>query len=496
MKIFRETSLTTRLGILLAVVAIFTFAGAGTYLYHSLSHQLESRDEQELFEKVDEMRHLSQEATSIAAIRLNPHLFVDAMANRDKMMVILKTPDGQMVLENLLGQEELPPMKVVPFGVTPGHDAIVQITTSTGLALSAVAAQANVGNSGEKLIITIARNFSDRVALLSAYRIKVWIAAIFGTLLATGLGYLMVHQGLNSIRIIARQASMITANRLDARLDSASAPRELQDLAEAFNAMLDRLRDSFQRLTQFSADLAHDLRTPLNNLMVQTQVVLSRARTNDDYQNLLISNVEEYERLARMVESMLFLARTENATVAINIVPLDSATELQRIADYFEGVAEDAGVSIIVDAMGLIHADAILLRRAVSNLTANAIRYTPAGGTIHLQAKTNKLDATISVINPGAGINPKHITRLFDRFYRVDTARANSSSSTGLGLAIVQSIMALHAGTANAESQMNGQTIFTLNFPATAMMGNSQLLTDFSQGHSSRASLYQVTKDS
>ena len=478
------------------MVAILTFAGVGTYLYHSLSNQLEARDDQELIGKIGLMRHLAQEATSIDAIRRNPHLFLDAVVSHDQMIVLLKAADGKLVLENLRGQGELPRIKVVPVGIAPPHDAIAQITTSAGLSLRAIAAQANVGNSDEKLTITIARSISDRVELLNAYRIEVWIAAICGTLFVTSLGYLLVRQGLSPVRIIARQASMITANRLDTRLDPALAPRELQDMAQAFNAMLDRLRDSFQRLSQFSADLAHDLRTPLNNLMVQTQVVLSQARTTDDYQNLLISNVEEYERLARMVESMLFLARAEHATVAVKVVPLDSAIELQRIADYFEGVAEDAGVSIVVKANGLIHADAILLRRAVSNLTANAIRYTPPGGIIQLQAETNKYDATISVTNPGVGIDKDHIPRLFDRFYRVDTARANSSSSTGLGLAIVQSIMTLHGGTTNAASQINGLTIFKLHFPTTLTKDSPELLADYAGGYVSPTSGDQDIKNS
>ena len=124
MKTFRDTSLTTRLGILLALVAILTFAGVGTYLYHSLSNQLEARDDQELIGKIGLMRHLAQEATSIDAIRRNPHLFLDAVVSHDQMIVLLKAADGKLVLENLRGQGELPRIKVVPVGIAPPHDAI------------------------------------------------------------------------------------------------------------------------------------------------------------------------------------------------------------------------------------------------------------------------------------------------------------------------------------------------------------------------------------
>jgi two-component system heavy metal sensor histidine kinase CusS len=282
--------------------------------------------------------------------------------------------------------------------------------------------------------------------------------------LAGLLGYMLVRHGLRPLHLIARQAYSITAERLDTRLDASTAPRELQILVQSFNAMLDRLHDSFQRLTQFSADLAHDFRTPINNLMVQTQVALSHPRTIEDYQVLLASNTEEYERLARMVESMLFLARADHARIRLNKQLLEASAELQRIADYFEGIADDAGIHLTVQANGLLSADATLLRRAVNNLVANAIRHTPKGGSVQLHgAELN--DATeIAVINSGSEIDAIDMPRLFDRFYRADRARSDSASSTGLGLAIVQSIMKLHGGRAEVHST-NNLTTFRLLFP-------------------------------
>ena len=199
--------------------------------------------------------------------------------------------------------------------------------------------------------------------------------------------------------------------------------------------------------------------------MVQTQVALTQARSVGDYQSLLISNVEEYERLARMVESMLFLARAEHTHVVVNKTAVSLPEELQRIADYFEGPAEEAGVRIAVSAQGEVHADAILLRRAVGNLVANAIRYTPAGLTIFLHGETRTDGVTIRVVNPGPGIAAEHIPHLFDRFYRADAARTNSASSAGLGLAIAQSIMILHGGRVMVRSEEDDWTEFALMFP-------------------------------
>ncbi|WP_076591328.1 heavy metal sensor histidine kinase [Herminiimonas arsenitoxidans] len=464
MKFLRRMSLTTRFGILFCLVSIFIFTGVGTYLYRALSSELESRDDQELIGKIGLMQHIAEETESVASIQQDPHFFLDASANHDKLIVLLKDSQGSIVLHTNTDQGTLPQIYALPINESATRASIKSILTSTGLTARAISAKAKL-RSGEQLKIIVARTTSDRMELLDAYRVEVWGAAISGTLLAALLGYLLVHQGLRPIRTIASKARSITVHRLDTHLDIDSAPQELHELVQAFNAMLDRLSSSFQRLNQFSADLAHDLRTPLNNLMVQTQVALTKARTTDDYQSLMISNIEEYERLAHMVESMLFLARAEHTQVTVNKKEINSVEQLQRIADYFEGVAEEAGVLITVSGSGSIYADAVLLRRAISNLMANAIRYTPIGGTISLRAEPILSGSIVSVTNPGVGIDEEHIPRLFDRFYRADTARSNSASSTGLGLAIVQSIMLLHSGKADATSKINELTCFTLTFP-------------------------------
>jgi two-component system heavy metal sensor histidine kinase CusS len=259
----------------------------------------------------------------------------------------------------------------------------------------------------------------------------------------------------------------VTAHNLTVRLDAAAAPEELRMLAKSFNEVLDRLEYSFNNLSQFADDLAHDLRTPLNNLMIQTEVMLSQPREPDEYQNLLASNFEEVGRLARMVESMLFLARADHDQIALATERLDARAELERIADYFEGPASEAGVAFDIRATGYVQADAHLLRRAVSNLVANAVRYTPRNGVISMEAVQGAEGTTISVSNPGAGIDEEHLPRLFDRFYRSDKSRSSTSSSAGLGLAIVKSIMLLHGGSASVTSARQGATRFALRFPTS-----------------------------
>jgi two-component system heavy metal sensor histidine kinase CusS len=200
--------------------------------------------------------------------------------------------------------------------------------------------------------------------------------------------------------------------------------------------------------------------------MMQTQVALARERTADEYQALLASNHEENDRLARMIENTLFLARADNAQLALARSTVDVRAELEHIREYFEMLAEDKGIAFGLDDVGAlqVHADPVLLRRAVNNLVSNAIAHTPPGGVVGLGASRDGEWVTVSVRNSGEGIAPEHVRRVFERYYRADAARG-AGSSVGLGLSIVRAIMRLHGGTAEVDSVPGGRTVFSLRFP-------------------------------
>ncbi|WP_340519786.1 heavy metal sensor histidine kinase, partial [Cupriavidus necator] len=270
-------------------------------------------------------------------------------------------------------------------------------------------------------------------------------------------------------RRMAADAAAVTTSRLATRLDVGSAPAELRELAAALNDMLARLQDSFSRLSEFSADLAHDFRTPISNLIGQTQVTLAQSRGVAEYEALLESNLEEYERLARMIENMLFLARADHAQVALGIRTLDAREELDKMAEYFEAVAADREVALAVTGTVMVQADQTLLRRAVTNLLDNALRHAPAGSTVRLDVERSPAPGggttCIRVTNSGPAIPPETLPHIFGRFYRADPSRRNSAASTGLGLAIVDTIMRLHGGSVTVRS-LEGETMFSLQFPA------------------------------
>jgi two-component system heavy metal sensor histidine kinase CusS len=242
-------------------------------------------------------------------------------------------------------------------------------------------------------------------------------------------------------------------------------PGELQGLAQSFNAMLQRLDDDFVRLSSFSSDIAHELRTPISNLITHTEVVLSRPRRSEEYHEALYSNLEELQRMAKMVEEMLFIAKADNALIVPERQPVEMNRLVRQLFEYYELLAEEDGISLCCNGQGTLMGDVSMLRRALSNLLSNAIRHSVEGGTVTVDIYTGGQSLEVSVSNVGPVIPPEHIERLFDRFYRADPARREGHSShAGLGLAISRSIVQSHGGTLACESS-EASTRFTALFP-------------------------------
>jgi two-component system heavy metal sensor histidine kinase CusS len=240
-------------------------------------------------------------------------------------------------------------------------------------------------------------------------------------------------------------------------------PRELQPLAVAFDDMLARLEVSFTRLSQFSADLAHELRTPIANILGEAQVALTRDRTADEYREVIESTIAECERLSGIVDNLLFVARVDAARESIERKEFDGRAAVEKIAAFYRTIAEDRHIAINCTGEGEIYGDPVLFSRAVSNLVDNALRFTAEGGTVQISIRVKATHSEVTVSDNGCGIAPEHLPRVFDRFYRVDSSR--SSSGAGLGLALVKSIVDLHGGTARIQSEIGHGTVVTLTFP-------------------------------
>jgi two-component system heavy metal sensor histidine kinase CusS len=422
------------------------------------------RDDVELVDKVAQIRGILADIPSLEAIPRDPRALNNTMFGHKDFMLSVAGPDGKPLLQTSLTSRPLPMVTSVPKERALTLKDVHDWKPEEGGGRM-VKAEAVVGAGQGPVQITLARERSDRLKLLQRYVVDLLYALCLGAALATLLGYIVVRASMRRLRSVIGKANDINTNRLNSRLSVGDAPVELRELAAAFNAMLDRLEDGVQRLSGFAADLAHDLRTPVNTLMLETQVALSRPRTVEEYQALLASNSEEYERLARMIENTLFLARVDNAQLALRPETLDLRAELQRIHDYFEILAEDVGVRLTVEGPALsAQIDPVLLQRAVSNLVSNAIRHTPAGGSVQLSARAVEDGVELAVRNTGAGIAADHLPHIFERYYRADPARSDQSHSAGLGLAIVRAIMDLHGGKIWVDSKTGASTTFFLLF--------------------------------
>jgi two-component system heavy metal sensor histidine kinase CusS len=323
---------------------------------------------------------------------------------------------------------------------------------------------------GEAYTIAIAVPIDYHLQFLASFRRTLWLMIVSSIAIMSLMGWIAVRQGHAPLREIVARIRRISANKLNRGVPPESVPRELSDLAVSFNDMLLRVDEAFQRLSHFNADIAHELRTPITNLMTQTQVALSRARAVDEYREILYSNMEEYERMAQMIGDMLFLAQADSGACKAEATVVNLAAEVRALSEYYEGWAEERGVALKLEGAAQVTGDRLMLQRALGNLLSNAIRHTPAGRTVHVKLSTSD-DGSVSITveNPGAQIPPEHLPKLFDRFYRVDPSRQRSGEGAGLGLAIVKSIVGAHGGKIGVTS-VGGRTTFQINLPDAAAL--------------------------
>ncbi len=296
------------------------------------------------------------------------------------------------------------------------------------------------------------------------------LAMVGFTLLGAWLvGEIIVRLSIRPLGGLAMQAALIRPKELGRRIPLDAFPVELRDLVASMNIGMERLQDAFQRLEHLGTDLAHELRSPIQNLRSELEGLLLRPRGPLEQQEVLGSCLEELDRLSQMIEQMLFLARCEEPSSELRLGPMPVGELLEGIAAYFEVSAEAAEVGLSVEVKGdlAVMADRSLLQRALSNLVSNAIRHTPPGGHITLQALPGPQgEVHLEVIDTGEGIPSDLLHTLGNRFTRVEHSRSRSRGGTGLGLAIVRGIMRLHGGDLELESELGKGTRARLKFPA------------------------------
>ncbi|MGF6903266.1 heavy metal sensor histidine kinase [Paraburkholderia sp. GAS348] len=465
MKLWTERSLTARTTVLFAAIACVVIGTLGAYFYRSAQLSLQRRADVVLTGRVEHFSRIVRDLYSVSELKNRPLLF-ETMLGAEQDVLLFRRPGEAPFIDVNPGNIAVPALQAGAENRLPTLPDIRQTMLPNGVPVHWAIAAVKAREDGSEVEVIAAHPMTQEAQMLAAYRNRIVLATLTGMLAATLLAYYVLRRGLRPVREIAARAAQISPASLSVRLDSEAAPVELRQLTHAFNAMLDRLADGYQRLSQFSADLAHEIRTPVGALIGQTQVTLAKPRDVDEYQQLLESNLEELSRLSHIAENILFLAHSDHAALSIDREPVDLREELVRIADYFEGPADERGMRFTVEAQGVASVNPMLCRRAINNLVVNAVRYGANDTVVRLSGTQDEQGATVVVVeNDGAPIPDEQLDRLFDRFYRADAARSAFTESSGLGLAIVKAIMHLHGGTARVVCPVPGVVRFELRFP-------------------------------
>lgn len=318
--------------------------------------------------------------------------------------------------------------------------------------------------------LQIALDVTEIIRLRNEYRDLLSAALIMGLLGTVAAGFYTATTSLRPLAAMSEAIESVSASTLEDRIRAEGWPREIAVVARSFNRMLERLHDSFDRLTHCTSNMAHELRTPITNLRGEAEVALTRDRPVEEYRRVIESSLEEYDRLGKMIDALMFLTWHENGDVPVRLASLDLLHEVQTLTDFYGAVAEESGNTIEVSGAGVVSADRSLFHRAVGHILSNALAYT-SGGTIRVVVAGEPSGATVTVSDTGCGIPEKDLSRVFDRFFRVDATRKMAPKGFGLGLTTVRAIMDLHGGYVTIASQPGRGTNVTLFFPAISEPG-------------------------
>lgn len=453
-------SLATRLAVGSSLFGLVIAGGAILFGYWTLSTQLDRRTAAERDGKVVLLAHLLSEMASASAVSEELHRFNDLLVGHDDLHLAILDPGTNKVIWSssaiAQGTVERFGSKDVDdvsreWSATPTH----RFSTSVGLRPVA---------SGElvRFYLSIDRR-ADAALLRAFFRATIFGVPLLLVLVSAGV-WLIVRTGLLPMARFGRLAATVNTSSLTQRLSLDNLPAELSVLAQEFNAMLERMDGGVRRLKEFSGDLAHEMRTPVATLMGRSQVALSHPRTNEELREVLAGNIDELQRLTRLIADMLFIARADQADVAMERECLSLHEVALHVADYLSLLAEERPVSVGVYGQAEVWGDRMLLQRAVTNLLSNAIRHASPASEVRIEITRQDEFALLAVINQGKGIASEHLEKIFERFFRIDSGRARHDGGTGLGLAIVRTIMSAHQGLVEARSQ-GGVTTVTLHLP-------------------------------
>ncbi|MFJ4372071.1 heavy metal sensor histidine kinase [Pseudomonas japonica] len=457
----RPARLSLRLGLSVILMGAALVLLLAALAVMALDRELERRARDHLERKMEQIEHSLNVDLRVSDLRARAHPLLDVVMGHDNLSLSVIELSPRHPARLSLGPALETPKEPLPIGP---RLAFSEWTDSRNNSLLSATRSMRL-QDGTAVQVLLTLNRSEDLDLLHAYLRSTLFALPLLLLLIGVCAWKLVQRGLSPLRRFRRIAEQVSAQDLGHRLPETRLPQELQTLARSINVMLDRLENGVQQLSQFSDDLAHELRTPISNLMGRAQVTLSRERPTADYKVALEDSIEELTRLSRIITDMLFLAQVEQPLVKMQLNPVALDGEARRVAELFDISAESRGITLKVSGWGTVSGDRLMVQRALSNLLSNAIRHAPAGSVVRIGIGARDDGLHCWVENGGPGIATEHLPHLFERFYRVGGGRSRLDGGTGLGLAIVRSIMQVHGGRVEVSSSLRGPTRFSLVFP-------------------------------
>jgi heavy metal sensor kinase len=457
--------LTLHYASLLAAALLLYAVGVSAYFLHNLREQLDSGLDRDV-ETVEGM--LSTDAGG--SLLINSHEG-EAMHGELKRGYLLEvwSMDGNLLYRSewLHGQALGP----VPGGSVSGRQPGHSLQLPSGLRLRTLSRVHHMGKNNA-VVVRLAVNeeplweeFWEMVSMLA-------IGLPVAVLLVAFSGYLLAARVLKPVDAMAHRASQITAEQLNERLHIENPDDELGQLGTAFNNALARLEHSFEQLRRFTADASHELRTPLTAIQSVGEVSLGMPGDANYYRDVIGSMLEEANRLARLVDSLLTMARADAGRVQINRATVNLYDLSQQSCALLEVLAEEKQQSLQTTGDGSVSvmADPTILGQALVNLIHNAVKFSPEEGSVTLRIVDAGKDAIVEIHDSGPGIAPEHRAQIFERFYRVDKARAREAGGAGLGLSIAQWAVNIHSGTIELECPPRGGSIFRIRLPKQSVV--------------------------
>jgi two-component system heavy metal sensor histidine kinase CusS len=349
----RGESITFRLTLLFAAVSTAVLLTLGLLIGNTVEQHFVEQDMEVMTGKLQLAGRLLEKVRTSADLDSLQAQLDDSLVGHHGLALLVRAPDERTIFAT--SDAWFPPALLERGAIrTPPRVQVWHQDGPQGMQpRRGIAALVHTGTPDlPSLMVAVSVDITHHEHFMTSFKRTLWLFVAVAAALAGLLGWAAVRRGLAPLQAIRQGAAGVTASRLDYRLAVDSVPVELAELAETLNAMLARLEDSFRRLKDFSSDLAHELRTPISNLMTETQVALTKTRSADEYHDVLASNAEEYERLARMIGDMLFLAQADNGLIVPNCEPVDLAAEVRELFDFFDALAEEKTLQLSLTGAG------------------------------------------------------------------------------------------------------------------------------------------------